>query len=622
MRTVCFALFLCAAPAFSLDSLINSYFARNHVDAPKPVADAVFARRAYLDLWGLPPSPEQLQEFVADTAPDKRGRLVDTLLANHRNYAEHWITFWNDLLRNDEGVVYYGTRESITTWLLSALEKDMPYDQMVRSLLEPNAPGDPKGYLIGVNWRGDVSASQVPAMQAAQNSAQVFLGVNLKCNSCHDSFISKWKLKDAYGLASYFSKEEMDVYRCDVRTGEKAQKKFLYPDAAADRSISELFTASQNHRFARTLVNRVWDRMFGRGLVASVDDMDKPAWDPELLQSLADDFVTNGYDIQRLLRQIMTSRAYQLPSVQPKQGETYVFQGPQPRRLTAEQFTDGVSAITGEWRVRTSKIAGPGMYSREWRMKSSMLSRAMGRPIRDQVFTTRNSEATTLQALEEVNGETITDLLHRGALRLQGKLSTPPPNRFDSGVVGSAVVTVDADISGATELRLLFEDADAYDPSRTIAGLADAVLEGPEGTVKLSEMKTTAPVQARKIQFKGEQPADALVAPLGTEALYDIRGRGFTRLRGRVGIDQSSQINEIGPKVRLFVFTQQPDRHNLAGVRGTPPVAPMAKADVEHLYLYAFGRRPTPQEAGIAKTMQLEDLLWALFLSPEYQYIL
>ena len=72
-------------------------------------------------------------------------------------------------------------------------------------LLNPTAPGDPDGFLIGVNWRGTVSASQTPALQAAQNTAQVFLGVNLKCNSCHDSFISKWKLKDAYSLAAYFS---------------------------------------------------------------------------------------------------------------------------------------------------------------------------------------------------------------------------------------------------------------------------------------------------------------------------------------------------------------------------------------------------------------------------------
>ena len=74
-------------------------------------------RRAYLDLWGMLPRPEQFQAFAADRGPDKRQRLVRELLANRRNYAEHWISFWNDLLRNDEGVIYHGLRESISNWL-------------------------------------------------------------------------------------------------------------------------------------------------------------------------------------------------------------------------------------------------------------------------------------------------------------------------------------------------------------------------------------------------------------------------------------------------------------------------------------------------------------------------
>ena len=86
------------------------------------------------------------------------------------------------------------TREWITDWLLQALETNMPYDRMVRSLLNPEEKDAPRGFLAGINWGGDVSASQSVPMQAAQNSAQVFLGANLKCASCHDSFVSRWKL--------------------------------------------------------------------------------------------------------------------------------------------------------------------------------------------------------------------------------------------------------------------------------------------------------------------------------------------------------------------------------------------------------------------------------------------
>src|SRR5207248_862193 len=199
----------------------------------------------YLDAWGLLPTPEQLAAFTG-----KRDALVRDLLANNTNYSEHWITFWNDLLRNEEGVNYAGTRKSITGWLLKSLQDNLPYNEFVSQLLNPphgvGAPrppyevvpqilnpqdsSDPDGFLVGVNWRGDINASQTPVMQAAQNSAQVFLGVNLKCNSCHDSFISRWKLKDAYGLASFFSDDKLELVRCDVKLGEFAAMKFLYPE--------------------------------------------------------------------------------------------------------------------------------------------------------------------------------------------------------------------------------------------------------------------------------------------------------------------------------------------------------------------------------------------------------
>ncbi|MEO8371378.1 MAG: DUF1549 domain-containing protein, partial [Candidatus Solibacter sp.] len=187
-----------------LDRFTASYLSRHGVTEPQPVADAIFARRVHLDAQGLLPSPQALRAFLADTASDKRSRLVASLLADDQKYAENWISYWNDLLRNDEGVTYYSEtagRKSITDWLLASLAANKPYNEMVSKLLNPTEPGDPDGFLIGVNWRGTVSASQTPALQAAQNTAQVFLGVNLKCNSCHDSFISKWKLKDAYALA-------------------------------------------------------------------------------------------------------------------------------------------------------------------------------------------------------------------------------------------------------------------------------------------------------------------------------------------------------------------------------------------------------------------------------------
>jgi hypothetical protein len=191
-----------------------------------PVSDALFARRVYLDLHGLLPTPEQLRAFERDRSLRKRAALIDRLLAERKSYAEHWISFFNDLLRNDEGVVYHGERKSITPWLVRALENNMPYHRIVEALLNPTRKDDPEGFLIGVNWRGVVSASQTPPMQAAQNSAQVFLGMNLKCAACHDSFVNRWKLADTFGLAAMFSDEKLQLVRCDVPTGRTAEARF------------------------------------------------------------------------------------------------------------------------------------------------------------------------------------------------------------------------------------------------------------------------------------------------------------------------------------------------------------------------------------------------------------
>ena len=251
---------------------------------------------------------------------------------------------------------------------------------MDRELLNPVGPGDPDGFLIGVNWRGTVSASQTPALQAAQNTAQVFLGVNLKCNSCHDSFISKWKLKDAYSLAAYFSAEEkLQLYRCDVAQDQFATAGFLFPElnrplasmSATDRraAAAAIFTDPRNGRMPRTLVNRIWQKLMGRGIVENVDEMDGEPWSPELLDWLASDFVASGYDMKALIATILKSRTYQLPAV-PRKGKPakYVFRGPEIRRLTAEQFSDAVASITGEWHAlsRAGESAAAAAGEARW----------------------------------------------------------------------------------------------------------------------------------------------------------------------------------------------------------------------------------------------------------------
>ncbi len=343
-----------------IDNLLSNYFAEKRVAFPPPTEDRVFARRVYLDLIGLLPTPAQLDAFLRDPAPDKRTRLVRELLADKRNYADHWLTFWNDLLRNDyKGVGFIdGGRKQISGWLYQALLENKPYDRFVAELVNPSKVSE--GFSRGIIWRGNVNASMLPPMQAAQNVSQVFLGVNLKCASCHDSFVNDWSLADAYGLAAVYADEPLELIHCDKPTGKKSAPRFLYPEigaldpalAKAGRleRLAQIITGPENGRLSRTIVNRLWARLLGRGLVEPLDDMEQRAWHRDLLDWLAEDFVAHGYDLKRTLEIICTSRAYQLPTVEaPGEKEEFVFRGPLTRRLTAEQFSDAVSALGGDW---------------------------------------------------------------------------------------------------------------------------------------------------------------------------------------------------------------------------------------------------------------------------------
>jgi len=362
-----------------IDRLLAPYF-RDHGIAPGPVVDdRLFARRASLDIVGLLPTPEELQEFAADSRPDKRERLIDSLLAQDDRYAEHWLSFWNDALRNDyRGTGYIdGGRKPITRWLYAALRDNMPYDQFVRELINPSPESE--GFIKGIVWRGVVNASQVPPVQAAQNVSQVFLGINLKCASCHDSFINSWQLTDAYGFASIFAADKLEIHHCDQPTGQYAPMKFIYPELGAMdanaprperlRRLAEIITHPENGRLTRTIVNRLWKRFLGRGLIEPADEMDNPPWNQDLLDWLAVDLADHGYDLKHTMRLILTSRAYQLASVGQDDvpSTEFVFRGPLVRRLSAEQYLDAVSSLIGPvYTMPAVSLSGPPRIAAKW----------------------------------------------------------------------------------------------------------------------------------------------------------------------------------------------------------------------------------------------------------------
>ncbi|WP_339705039.1 DUF1549 domain-containing protein [Algoriphagus aquimarinus] len=436
-----------------IDLWVDQYFLENKLSWSQEVDDRTYLRRIYLDIVGLLPSPEELAAFEKDLNLDKRDAWSQDLLNRNDSFAQHWLTFWNDALRNDYTGTGYITkgRFAITDWLYSSLRENKPYDLFVKELLNPTEKS--KGFIEGIKWRGTVNASQRTEMQAAQNVGQVILGLNLKCASCHDSFVSDWKLDEAYAFANIFADTTLEVSRCEQPTGKMAKTKILWEElgpidstsAKAEklRQLADQLVQPANGRMYRTVVNRIWKQMMGRGIVEPADEMDNLPWSQDLLDWLAVDFVENGYDLKRLIFQIASSKIYQSQSiavVSPAQllAEDFKFEGIIRRRLTAEQFSDAVSELaaplfdSSEVKFRPYELIPESKttlgYNRASLVANNSFLTALGRPNREIVSTGRDSQASLLQALELSNGERLNKTLEIGGQNWA--LNFPDPDQL------------------------------------------------------------------------------------------------------------------------------------------------------------------------------------------------
>ena len=204
--------------------------------------------------------------------------------------------------------------------------------------------------------------------------------------------------------------------------------------------LAELVTSKDNGLLSRTIVNRLWSRFMGRGLVEPLDSMESPAWSPDLLDWLAADLMANGYDLKHTMALIATSGAYQLAAVDDeevkspgvKDGSRFTFTGPRYRRLSAEQYADAVCAI-GEtkWGLVTppppkatvGKADPKNTFplGRAWTHTRSALQESLGRPDRNNVMTIRETDPSTLQALQILTGPDLGGVLDKLAVKLLEK---------------------------------------------------------------------------------------------------------------------------------------------------------------------------------------------------------
>lgn len=432
--------------------------------------DQEFLRRVFLDLCGILPKPEEVQSFLADTAPNKRARLIDQLL-ERPEYADLWTYKWLDLLRCNRLNMQIKGSHVYRQWLRGHIESNTPWSQVVRELLTASGStfaNPPANYYRGAYDGKSGGAVVRDAQGLAETTAQLFFGIRLQCAQCHNHPFERWTQDDYFHMTAWFAQlkakpdplqpgrgpqpypwqlREDAIVLYSARTGEVTQPrtgqvmspKVMGMPAPAippgkDRRdvLADLVTAADNPFFARATVNRLWYHLLGKGIVDPPDDFrdSNPPANQALLDALARDFVDHNFDLRHIIRTIANSRTYQLSAHgnESNQGDDKYFSHAlvQRKRLPAEVLLDAICAATDAPEKFTDTPAGTrtvqlpdgqvvytgGRYA-SW--DRHPFSKAFGQPAREVACECeREGDLNLARVLELKNGSF-----------LQQKLQTP-----------------------------------------------------------------------------------------------------------------------------------------------------------------------------------------------------
>jgi len=426
--------------------------------------DAEFLRRIYLDLTGLPPTPEQVRAFLADTTDSraKRERLIDQLLESPQ-YVDHWTNKWSDLLQCNKK--YLGDKGvwAFRNWIRQSIASNRPYDQFVRELLTS----------VGSTYDNPATSYQRVLREpntATENVTQLFLGIRFQCNKCHDHPFERWTQTQYYQFGAFFARvgiknapgptrpdpfngqpmgENQVVYeRRDG--GEVNHPKTNQPvaptvpvshsgkivhEAVRRQTIADWVTAPENPFFAKSMANRIWSYFLGKGIIDPVDDIrsSNPPSNPELLDALTADFVKSGFDVKNLMRTICKSRTYQhsIKTNKWNEDDSDNFAHAAPRRLTAEQLVDAIHAATGA----QPKFAGVPVGFRAAQLPDTKIAAGeffslFGTPPRESPCECeRKGEVSLGQTLNLINGPTIADAILDPNGRIAQLMKSNPDDR-------------------------------------------------------------------------------------------------------------------------------------------------------------------------------------------------
>jgi hypothetical protein len=365
-----------------IDELVARKWERMKIEPSGLCTDEDFLRRLHLDLTGLPPKPEEVRAFVADTRDSrtKRNEVIDKLVGNP-DFVDHWSNKWADMLQvnskflGNEGVTI------LRSWIKQQVADNTPYDRMAYRII--TATGSTKDNPAASYYKTVRTPEEL-----VENTTHLFLATRFNCNKCHDHPFEKWTWDQYYQTAAYFAQIDLKtdpasagktiggtavegakpLYEivADKKEGEQNHLRTNAPVAPQVPFDAELvsktatsrreqfatwMTSPDNDYFAMSYANRIWGYLTGTGVIEPLDDIraGNPASNPELLQYLTNEFITSGFNVRHLMKIITQSRTYQLTLATNKWNEDdkINYSHAKARRLPAETLFDSVFAVTG-----------------------------------------------------------------------------------------------------------------------------------------------------------------------------------------------------------------------------------------------------------------------------------
>ena len=466
-----------------IDRLAAQKWERLHLLPSPPADDATFLRRVSLDLIGKLPTPAEAKAYLADASPEKRTRLIDTLLSRPE-YADFWALRWADLLRINREELGPKSAYDYHQWLRQSLQQNQPYDQFLRAILTAQGSSERNGAINFYKAFANPNDLSVAV-------GQVFLGLRLECAKCHHHPYEKWGQDDFYGLAAFFSRVQKKPTSGAIYIADKGEvkhprtKAVVLPrvllgepinsplDAEPRQPLADWLSSPENKRVSRALVNRIWGQLMGRGLVEPLDDMREtnPSINEPLLNALAEDFVAHRFDVRNLVRTIVTSHVYALSSESNASNarDLQNYSRAYRKRLSAEVLLDAVCDATGD--AETFAGMPPGTRAIQlWdqRLPSAFLD-TFGRPQRKSLCQCERLSETTLgQVLHLLNSPHVNDKITSPSGRAAQRAASPhsaddiitelylatlarPPREDERAAALTAFNTTNANRRNATE---------------------------------------------------------------------------------------------------------------------------------------------------------------------------